>query len=130
MLDIEPKNLVDIREAVWKRYIASRARQDWIDPDHLSSFESVTKYVDSTENLIAKTIIQKPNYFMALLVAQNKKTITQPYFLDVCNFVYQQDIKASGTPKKLASNVQDSNDESDRDGKKVDTWYLQLQRPH
>ena len=54
---------------------------------------------------------------MALLVAQNKKTITQPYFLNVCNFVYQQDIKASGTPKKSASNFQDSGDESDNGGK-------------
>ena len=78
MLDIEPKNLFDIGEDAWKRYTASRAEQDWIDPDHLPSFNNVTKYVDSTENHMAKTIIQKPHYFMALLAAQNKKTIMQP----------------------------------------------------
>ena len=83
MLDIEPKNLFDIGEDAWKKFIASRAGQDWIDPDHLPSFKSVTKYFDSTENPMAKTIIQKPYYFMALLVAQNKKTITQPHFLNV-----------------------------------------------
>ena len=76
MLDIEPKNLFDIGEDAWNKCIASRAGQNWIDPDHLPRFESVTKYVDSTENSMAKTIIQKPHYFMALLVAQNKNTIT------------------------------------------------------
>ena len=100
MLDIGPKNLFDIGEDTWKKYIASRAGQKWIDPDYLPSFDNVTKYVDSTENPMAKTIIQKPHYFMALLESQNKKTITQPYFLDVCNYVYQQDIKFSVTPKK------------------------------
>ena len=66
---------------------------------------------------MATAIIQEPHYFMALLVAQNKKTITQPYFLNICNFVYQQDIKASGIPKNSASNVQDSGGESDGGGK-------------
>ena len=80
---------------------------------------------------MATAIIQKPHYFMAFLVAQNKKTITQPCFLNVCNFVYQQDIKASVTPKKLASNVQDSSDESDGGGKpKAVTHPKQKQNTH
>ena len=117
MLDIDPKNLFDIGEDAWKGYILSRAGQDCIDPNNLPSFDNVTKYVDSTENPMAKVIIQNPHYFMAFLVAQNKNKITQPYFLNICNHVYQQDIKASGTPKKSASNVQDSSGESDGIGK-------------
>ena len=88
MLDIEPKNLFDIGEDAYKKFIASRVGQDLIDPDHLTIFKSVTKYVDYKENPMATTIIQKPHYFMALLVIQNKKTITQPYFLNIWNYVY------------------------------------------
>ena len=80
MLNIEPKNLFDIGEDAWKNFIASKAGQSWIDSYHLNSFESVTKYVDSTENSMAKTIIQKPHYFMALLVAQTRKQSPNPTF--------------------------------------------------
>ena len=68
MVDIEPKNLFVIKENAWKKYIESRKEQTWIDPDHLPNFGNDTKYVETTENPIAKVIVRKPHSFMALLV--------------------------------------------------------------
>ena len=101
-----------------EKYIESRKEQTWIHPDHLPSINKVTKYVKTTENPISKVIVRKLHYFMALLVIQNKKTILEPSMLEICEFIYQQDITASDTSKKSTSNVEDKGCESDDRGGK------------
>ena len=55
---------------------------------------------------------------MALLVVQNTKTILEPSLLEIYNFIHWQDIRASDTPKKTASNVEDKGLELDEGGGK------------
>ena len=57
MVDIVPKNLFDIEEDAWKKYIESRKEQIWIGSDHLPSINNITKYVETTKNPIAKVIV-------------------------------------------------------------------------
>ena len=83
-----PKNLFDIDKNTCKNYIESRKEQSWIDPDHLPNFGNTAKYVESTENSIARAIVRKSHYFMDLLVIQNKKTILEPSVLEICKFIY------------------------------------------
>ena len=50
MVDHALRNLFDIGEDAWSKYIASRTERRWIEPDHLPGFDNVAKYVETTEN--------------------------------------------------------------------------------
>ena len=69
MVDHAPRNLFDIGEDAWSKYITSRTRHWCIEPNNLPGFNNVAKYVKTTENPMIRTINQKPHYFLALLVA-------------------------------------------------------------
>ena len=129
MVDHASRNLFEIGEDAWKHYIASRTEHRWIESNHLPGFDNVAKYVETAENLMIRTVNQKPHYFLALLVAQNKKTVYQTDLLRICQCVYLQDIRESETLKKRAGKVQDKDFDANYGGRKNIVKSSPVQQP-
>ena len=91
MVEQWPTHLFDVGNKGWKEHLDGLT-EAWLDPQHLLDFGQILANVNSSENPVYQTVVNKPHYMRALFVAQIKGSVWQDDLLDICKHRNSQPI--------------------------------------